>query len=1053
MSNHPTVTEESFSKVLAINNTRKKYPASPRAVYFFPLLLLLLLFGIANAVLAQNPFLRFSDSEVQSGQWTGFQGSFSLAEDETIVWMGGENWVRQQHTGILERALLRGWSAEPPKFRSMAWEGDTVHEQYRDLNFGSWAEQFRWAGASSIWMGFGAMESLEGEENLFRFVADYNRLLDQVLEHTSRVILISPTPFEVAPYEDGPDLVAANATLEKYVSAIEEMASWRGLLFVDLFHPFYHQPDSSQKSEQETDVRLTWNGAHWSAAGQWRVAREIGKQLQIPTEYLPGLEHDQWTQWIQEKNRWWFEVWRPMNWAFMYGDRTTQLFAQPVEDQTWLREELERFQQLIRDQEKRIADAAQGRPVDENEESIPVLSRSEFEPRQDPKDTLKSFTTAPGMEVNLFAGESLGVVNPTQIAWDEAGRLYVACSPTYPHIVPGEAPADYILVCEDLDKDGIADTSWKFAEGLHMTQGMVPADGGVYVCAGTRILFFRDVDGDLRADEEQTIFSGFGTGDAHQLVNSITRGPDGFFWMTQGLHILSHIETAHGVSTLEKSGVWRWDPRTGKLDGFFNGAKAGHNCWGVAFNNDQQPFHKTGDRPHGYFMTPGWFAISDPAEYHPTGTLFQTPLKTTALDFVGTAAFPEEAQNRAVLGGFMKHTVEWYDVLDDGSGFRSEQQADLLQSTSPDFRPVDVSLGPDGAVYVCDFHNRMIGHYQHSYRDPERDHSHGRIWRVSSSGSNAELWKNNLPGNTVEDWIERLESNERWSRDQARRLLMEGDSTQVIQGLCKKASQIETERQKQLWAMQSLGIYRAHGTENLELVNALAKSEEPNHRSYAARYAGFWGQDVLLTKLAEDPHPRVRLEALVAGARLSPARAFTIWLTVFDSSRDRFLDYALINAARQLRSYWEPQIQTGQLTIKEAARNFLQTHGGMNPEIISRGRQIYESLCLTCHQPDGQGLPGVYPNLGPNSWTTKAPEKLINILLHGLSGPLTIDGQHFNNIMPPSGLSDNDIAETLNYVRTKFGKLSISEIGAETVKVIREKNTARKSFWTAEELE
>jgi len=124
----------------------------------------------------------------------------------------------------------------------------------------------------------------------------------------------------------------------------------------------------------------------------------------------------------------------------------------------------------------------------------------------------------------------------------------------------------------------------------------------------------------------------------------------------------------------------------------------------------------------------------------------------------------------------------------------------------------------------------------------------------------------------------------------------------------------------------------------------------------------------------------------------------------------------------------------------------------MNPEIISRGRQVYESLCLTCHQPDGQGLPGVYPNLGPDSWTTKAPEKLIKILLHGLSGPLTIDGQHFNNIMPPSGLSDNDIAETLNYVRTQFGKLPSSEIGADTVKFIREKNTARNTFWTVDEL-
>ena len=177
-----------------------------------------------------------------------------------------------------------------------------------------------------------------------------------------------------------------------------------------------------------------------------------------------------------------------------------------------------------------------------------------------------------------------------------------------------------------------------------MVQGLEIGDGGLYVCDFTEIVHLRDADGDGRADQRRVLLSGFGTGDTHQLVNSITHGPDGSLWFTQGLHIFSRIETPWGLARLDKAGVWRLRPRTLRLDAFFSGGKAGHNCWGVAFDDYGQVFHKTGDRPEGYYTVPGMIRYPDPPEYHGLGSLFQTKIKTTALDIIGTKALPDDLQ-------------------------------------------------------------------------------------------------------------------------------------------------------------------------------------------------------------------------------------------------------------------------------------------------------------------------------------------------------------------------------------------------------------------------
>ena len=697
-----------------------------------------------------------------------------------------------------------------------------------------------------------------------------------------------------------------------------------------------------------------------------------------------------------------------------------------------------------------------------------------------PEEQLATFTLAEGYEVNLFASERDGVVKPTQFSWDERGRLLVACSPTYPQTRANAKPADYILVLEDTDGDGKAEKSSRFAEGLTMVQGVEPGEGGVFVCDFDQIVHLRDTDGDGRADARRIVFSGFGIGDTHQLVNSISHGTDGSLWFTQGLHAFSRVETPWGIARLDRAGVWRLRPRTMRLEGFFGGGMAGANCWGVAFDDFGQVFHKSGDRPEGYWTVPGMVRgasptgsssttladvsyANSPEQYHSVGALFQTSPKTTALDIIGTRALPDDIQGCALIGGYFGAVVELHRFADAGSGFKTTQLPKLMKSSTSAFRPVDVSVGPDGAIYVADWFNPIIGHYQASYADPRRDKTHGRIWRITARGR-APVKQPNLATMKPAELLEQLRSPERWTRYQAKRLLFTAPSSEVLKAADDwVAKLVPTTPDYERLLLEAIGIFEANETARPALLEKLLTAKDPRVRAYGARVAGAWAEQLhdalkLLHQRVQDENPRVRLEAVVAASYVPKAEAVQVVTAALEMKRDPFLDYAVRQSARALQPRWSSALASNQLDFRGsvAQADYLKKLAGTPPTPPSPGESIYEMACLPCHQPEGKGLPGVYPPLVGSDWVRSDPARLIKILLHGLTGPVTVAGQDFggpNAVPMPSlgGLTDEQIADVLTFVRKEFGAKA-SPISPADVKKVRAATGSRAAPWTAEEL-
>jgi putative heme-binding domain-containing protein len=359
---------------------------------------------------------------------------------------------------------------------------------------------------------------------------------------------------------------------------------------------------------------------------------------------------------------------------------------------------------------------------------------------QTPEQEQAGFKLPPGFEITLYASEP-NIGKPINIAFDEKGRLWVTQSSEYPVAAPSLNGRDKITILEDTDGDGKADKFLPYAEDLNIPIGILPSGNDALAFSIPNVYKFTDADGDGKADNKKTLLGEFGYNDTHGMVNNFIRGFDGWIYACHGFTNTSTIAGADGDSiTMTSGNTFRFRPDGSRVEqtsyGRVNPFGYSFDEWGYLYSVDchSKPIYQLingAEYPH--------FGKKEPAlGFAPEMMSYE--LGSTALSglvyYTGNQ-FPKEYQGSFFNGDVVTCRINRNTITFNGSSPEASRQEDFLISADPWFRPVDIKMGPDGALYVADFYNRIIGHYEVPLDHPLRDRQSGRIWRITYTGDKA----------------------------------------------------------------------------------------------------------------------------------------------------------------------------------------------------------------------------------------------------------------------------------------------------------------------------
>jgi hypothetical protein len=320
-------------------------------------------------------------------------------------------------------------------------------------------------------------------------------------------------------------------------------------------------------------------------------------------------------------------------------------------------------------------------------------------------------------------------------------------------------------------------------------------------------------------------------------------------------------------------------------------------------------FDATGGQPYygPSFSTKKYYPVMETNKAPRPGAVRTRPVG--GAEILSSRHFPEAMQgNLVVLNTIGFRGLLNYRVSEDGAGLKSEEVDPILQSADENFRPVDAEVGPDGALYVLDWHNPIIGHMQHNLRDTSRDRLHGRVYRVTAAGRPL-LAPPRIAGEPIPALLELLKSPEDRVRYRARIELGARDTDQVLTALQSWMGRLDPkDAQVEHHMMEALWIHQWHNRVNPTLLGRMLRSSEPWARAAATRVLCYWRDRVptplaLLNVQVNDAHPAVRLEAVRAASFFQTNEAAEIALASLSHPQDRFLEYTLDQAMRTLQPF------------------------------------------------------------------------------------------------------------------------------------------------------
>ncbi len=839
--------------------------------------------------------------------------ALKVGKGDNIVILGSGMGSRMGHFGHFETELYSRYPSHDLTIRNMADEGNTPgfrphpgREQDGQYAFpgakellpkelqaaskpaGHYETPDQWLtrlSADTIVAFFGFNSSFGGPEDLARFRGEFEAFVQHTLSQKyngksiPQLAVVSPTAYQDITAEwSVPDGKTENANIQLYSKAMQEICAANGALFVDAFTP-------SQSALSGSD---TIDGALLNSGGYQKLAPILADGVFGKADAKAKGSRDDIHAAVQDKNWAWLNDYKMPNGVHVFGRRYN-----PYGPDNYPHE-IKKTREYTVNRDQAIWATAQGKSfdlakADSKTSVLPPVETNYKVPADNQKNGTLDYTPGrivemgievpEGYQIDLFASEETfpDLKNPVQMAFDNKGRLWVATMESYPHYRIGDPkPKDKLLILEDTDGNGYADTQTIFADDLHIPIGFEISHDGVYVSQSGSLVLLKDLDGDDSYDTKEILLSGFDDHDTHHAISAFCADPSGAFVMCEGVFLHSNTESAYGPSRGTNGGFYRYSPQRKQILRYSQYAIP--NPWGLAFDDYGQDFflHTSGTKYS--WMLPGSVKTRYGANMAAPDLITSNSVRpTSGVEFMSSRHFPDEVQGDVIINnniGFLG--AKQHKMVEDGTGYTTEYRQDLFMSEDRNFRPTDLEFAPDGSLYIVDWHNALIGHMQHNARDPHRDHSHGRVYRLTYP-SRPLVKPPKVHGASISELLENLKLHEYRARYRTKRELRKHDGATVAKAAAAWAKKQKDERHQ----LEALWVTWGADHVDADLLGKLLKSKDHRIRAAAVRVARFNEHKLdnlaeIVETAAKDDHGRVRLEAIVAASYLPTEKGAAI---------------------------------------------------------------------------------------------------------------------------------------------------------------------------------
>lgn len=960
--------------------------------------------------------MRPADFALQS-EGASSRGALRFRPHERIALVGNSLAERMNLFGHFETLLHMRFPNHELVVRNFARPADAVDNRQRPNNYTEIDDPLGVFNPDTVLCFFGFNEAFAGPEGESHFRVAYGDYLDEMAAKypredgsAPRFVLVSPIAWEPTGHPLWPDDRERNRHLRRYAQIVAEVARERGLVVVDLFTP------TADLFAADPGMQYTINGCHLNEEGDREVAILLDRALfgdSTPVNMDAEL-FQQLRAAVNDKSWVHLQDYRMLNGWYVYGGRRTW------DTETFPRE-FKKIRAMAALRDHYVWHVAQGKspvPPDDSTTGELFIPPTRFgSPQQDysepeelrylsPEECISTMKVPDGFVVQLFASEREfpELAKPNQLNFDNRGRLWVSCMPTYPQWKPGDPrPSDRLLIFEDDDRDGQADRCKVFYDKLHCPTGFEFWNGGVLVVDQPRLIWLKDTDGDDRADVVVHLFDGWATDDTHHTIGAFEYSHGGLLHMLEGISMSTTVETPWGPHrNKDTGGAHVLDPRTLKLTHFVTPGYGNPWCyvfdsWGRGIVGDGTTAQQHWDSLLSGAAVPSRRGV-DP--------IFDTQgmRPVVGSEFLLSRHLPAEVQGQFIYACVINmNGIPRFTLFDDSAGIRGQrvmlpgtvnggqqpQPDDLLVSTDKNFRPVDPQIGPDGALWFGDWCNALIGHMQYSQRDPNRDHVHGRIYRLVNT--RAQLLEPVTQFDKSEaELLEQLREYEPRTRYRARRELRDRPTEAVVAAVeawigTLDPSEVDYERLR----CEALWVLQGHHAVNLDLLRSVLRAKSPDARAAATHLVAderdyLPGAFQLLSAQVHDEHPRVRLEAIRGLSFFRTNDAVTAALEALKSPLDSWLQYTLDHTLAALEPVWldaflsrkfpidnervseylsqlvarrQPSLLAGshlKVVLDPAASDSARTRGYAALEQLrgnhANGQAVFRRVCSSCHK-------------------------------------------------------------------------------------------------------